>query len=39
MPRRITYLVDSDKTITEVFDNLLMAKDHISKMKKALEKP
>lgn len=38
MPRRITYLVDANKTIIEVFDNLLMAKDHISKMKKALEK-
>jgi peroxiredoxin Q/BCP len=38
MPRRITYLADTNKTIIEVFDNLLMAKDHISKMKKALEK-
>ena len=38
MPRRITYLVDSDKRIIEVFENLLQAKDHIKKMKLALGK-
>jgi len=38
MTRRVTYLVGPDKTVIEVFENLLMFKDHIKRMKKALEK-
>ena len=36
MTRRVTYLIDADKTINEVFENLLMFKVHISRMKSAL---
>jgi len=38
MTKRITYLVDADKTIIDVFENLLMFKGHISRMKRALKK-
>ena len=36
--RRVTYLVDADKTVIEVFESLLMFKSHISRMKSALKK-
>lgn len=38
MPRRITYLVDKEKKILAVFENLLNAKEHIKTMKIALKK-
>ena len=37
LPARVTYFINSEGIIEEVYDNLINAKGHISKMKKKLQ--